>query len=52
MQQIIYDDRPYIILTYDIRVDAWSPEWDGFVVTSQGFFNNWSTQTLEQVHRK
>ncbi|MBN9612222.1 MAG: ABC transporter substrate-binding protein [Actinobacteria bacterium] len=52
MQQMIYDDRPYIILTYDVRNDAWSKNWDGFVRSTQGFFNSYSTQTLEQVHRK
>lgn len=52
MQQIVYDDRPYVILTYDVRIDAWSPKWEGFVESPQGFFNNWSTQTLEQVHQK
>ncbi|MDN5793710.1 MAG: ABC transporter substrate-binding protein [Brevibacterium aurantiacum] len=52
MQQKIYDDRPYIILTYDVRIDAWSPQWEGFVESPQGFFNNWSTQTLESVHQK
>lgn len=52
MQQMVYDARPYIILTYDTRLDAWSPKWDGFIPSSQGFFNNFSTQTLEQVHVK
>ena len=52
MQQKIYDDRPYIILTYDVRIDVWSEDWEGFVPSPQGFFNNRSTQTLESVHRK
>lgn len=52
LQQKIYDERPYIILTYDVRIDAWSKNWDGFVESSQGFFNNWSTQSLESVHRR
>lgn len=52
MQQKIYDDRPYIVLTYDQRIDAWSKGWDGLVPTSQGFFNNWSTQSLESAHRR
>lgn len=51
MQQKIYEDRPYIILTYDVRIDAWSPKWTGFVESPQGFFNNWSTQNLESVHQ-
>ena len=52
MQQKIYDERPYIILTYDERIDVWSDDWEGFVPSPQGFFNNRSTQTLESVRRK
>ncbi len=52
MQQIIYDDRPYIILTYDVRNEAWSSAWEGLVPSTQGFFNSRSTQTMEQAHRK
>lgn len=52
MQQIIYNDRPYIILTYDVRNDAWSSNWEGLVRSTQGFFNSRSTQTLEQAHKK
>jgi peptide/nickel transport system substrate-binding protein len=51
MQQLAYRDRPYIILTYDKRLDAWSPNWEGFVESSQGIFNNFSTQSLTSVHR-
>lgn len=51
MQQIVYDDRPYIILTYDKLIDAWSKDWDGFVESPAGFFNNYSTQSLISVHR-
>jgi peptide/nickel transport system substrate-binding protein len=51
MQQMAFNDRPYIILTYDKRLDAWSPNWTGFVPSSQGVFNNFSTQSLTQVHQ-
>ncbi|MGZ8565495.1 MAG: ABC transporter substrate-binding protein [Actinomycetota bacterium] len=51
MQELVYNDRPYIILTYDSRLDAWSPAWDGFVESSQGFFNAFSTQSLLSVHQ-
>jgi peptide/nickel transport system substrate-binding protein len=51
MQQIAYNDRPYIILSYDKRLDAWSAEWDGFVESTQGFFNAFSTQSLLSVHQ-
>jgi peptide/nickel transport system substrate-binding protein len=51
MQQLAYNDRPYIILTYDGRLDAWSKKWDGFQESVQGIFNNFSTQSLTQVHQ-
>ncbi|MGZ5129586.1 MAG: ABC transporter substrate-binding protein, partial [Actinomycetota bacterium] len=51
MQELVYNDRPYIILTYDKRLDAWSPAWEGFVESTQGFFNAFSTQSLLSVHR-
>jgi peptide/nickel transport system substrate-binding protein len=51
MQDLAYNDRPYIILTYDKRLDAWSPHWDGFVESTQGIFNNFSTQSLTEVHQ-
>ncbi len=51
MQELAYNDRPYIILTYDERLDAWSPSWTGFIESPQGFFNNFSTQSLLSVHQ-
>ena len=51
MQQLAFKDRPYVILTYDTRLDAWSPKWTGFVPTIQGIFNNFSTQSLSLVHQ-
>jgi peptide/nickel transport system substrate-binding protein len=51
MQEKLYNERPYIILTYDRRLDAWSRNWDGFVESSQGFFNAFSTQSLLSVHQ-
>lgn len=50
MQQIIYDDRPYIILSYDDQLNAWSTAWDGFVESSLGLYNNLSKESLSQVH--
>ncbi len=52
MQQIIFDDRPYIVYAYPDVIEAHSPEWDGFVISPLvGSINNLSTQTLTQVHR-
>jgi peptide/nickel transport system substrate-binding protein len=50
MQQIAFDDRPYIILTYDKRLDAWSKSWEGLMESTQGIYNNFSTQSLLSVH--
>jgi peptide/nickel transport system substrate-binding protein len=51
MQRMIYDQRPYIMLTYDMTVDAWSPNWEGFVESVQGFFPGLSNQSLISVHQ-
>jgi peptide/nickel transport system substrate-binding protein len=51
MQEMIANDRPYIILTYDQRLDAWSRTWAGFVESTQGIFNSFSTQSLVSVHQ-
>jgi peptide/nickel transport system substrate-binding protein len=51
MQSIAFNARPYIILTYDKRLDAWSPNWQGFVESTQGIYNNFSTQSLLSVHQ-
>jgi len=48
---LAFNDRPYIILTYDTRLDAWSPKWEGFEESTQGIFNNFSTQSLTSVHQ-
>jgi peptide/nickel transport system substrate-binding protein len=51
MQKLAFQDRPYIILTYDQRLDAWSPKWEGLVESTQGIFNGFSTQSLTSVHQ-
>jgi peptide/nickel transport system substrate-binding protein len=52
MQQVIFDDRPYIILDYPNVIEAHSPKWAGFVMSPLvGSINNLSTQTLLDVHR-
>jgi peptide/nickel transport system substrate-binding protein len=51
IQQKLYEDRPYIILSYDMRLDAWSPDWKGFLESNQGFFNAFSIQSLVSVHQ-
>jgi peptide/nickel transport system substrate-binding protein len=52
MQQIVFDDRPYIVLNYPNIIEAHSPAWDGFVMSPLvGSVNNLSTQTLLAVHK-
>ena len=51
MQSIIYNDRPYIVLSYDDQLNAWSTGWTGFVESSLGLFNNLSKESLTQVHQ-
>ncbi len=43
IQQIIYNARPYIVLTNDDEIDAWSPHFAGIVESPQSFFNSLST---------
>lgn len=50
MQQMIANDRPYIVLNYQDVIDAWANNWTGFVESNQGLFNPLSKQCLTQVH--
>jgi len=51
MQQIAFDDRPYIVLAYQNVIEAHTPKWTGFLLSPLvGSVNNLSTQTLLQVH--
>ncbi len=52
MQQLAFDERPYIVLLYQDVIEAHSPAWTGFLPSPLvGSVNNLSTQTLLQVHR-
>jgi peptide/nickel transport system substrate-binding protein len=51
MQQQIYNDRPYIILTYDDWTEAHSPKWAGFVMSPDGSLNALSIATMLSVHK-
>jgi peptide/nickel transport system substrate-binding protein len=51
MQQIVFDDKPYIMLDYRDVVEAWSPKWDGFWVSPQGTWNQLSKVTWHEVHQ-
>ena len=51
MQQMIFNERPYIILSYDDGIDAWSPHFAGFVESPQSIFNSLSLSSLVSVHQ-
>jgi peptide/nickel transport system substrate-binding protein len=52
MQQLAFNDRPYIVLVYQDVIEAHSPKWTGFVMSPLvGSVNNLSTQTLLDVHK-
>jgi peptide/nickel transport system substrate-binding protein len=53
MQQMVFDDRPYIILNYNQTIDAWSNKWAGFAEHESvlGLFNNLSKTPFSAVHQ-
>jgi peptide/nickel transport system substrate-binding protein len=51
MQQMIYAARPYIVLTNDDEVDAWSPHFAGIAESPQSLFNSLSLQSLDSAHQ-
>jgi peptide/nickel transport system substrate-binding protein len=52
MQEIAFNDRPYIVLVYQDVIEAHSKAWTGFLLSPLvGSVNNLSTQTLVGVHR-
>ena len=51
MQQMLYHDKPYIVLDYLDIVDSWTKDWAGFVEGPQGLYNALSKESLISVHR-
>ena len=51
MQEMIYNDRPYIVLTYDDVIEAHSKHWAGFLPSPVGSINAISKATLLSVHQ-
>jgi peptide/nickel transport system substrate-binding protein len=52
MQQVAFNDRPYVIISYDKTLDAWnSKKWAGIVESNQGLISPLSKQSMEQVHQ-
>jgi peptide/nickel transport system substrate-binding protein len=51
MQEMIYNSRSYVVLAYLDMLESWSTTWAGFVESSQGFLNQFSKQSLIEVHQ-
>lgn len=51
MQDMLFNDRPYIVLDYPDWIEAHSPSWTGFVMGPQGSFNEMSKLTMTEVHQ-
>jgi peptide/nickel transport system substrate-binding protein len=51
MQELAFNDRPYIMLNYQDWIYAYSKKWAGFVSSPQGIFNSLSKQSMSEVHR-
>jgi peptide/nickel transport system substrate-binding protein len=51
MQRILAEDRPYIMLVYADKLQAWNRKWAGLQETPQGFFNESSNGNLLGVHQ-
>ncbi|MGH8962846.1 MAG: ABC transporter substrate-binding protein [Jatrophihabitantaceae bacterium] len=52
MQQIAYNDRPYIVLNYPDIIEAHTSKWTGFEMSPLlGSVNNMSIDTLLDVHQ-
>ena len=50
MQNMLFNDRPYVVLNYPDWIEAHSPSWTGFVMGPQGSFNEMSKLTMTEVH--
>jgi peptide/nickel transport system substrate-binding protein len=51
MQQMVFDDRPYVILNYNDTLNAWNERnFVGFVESGQGLFSALTKASLISVH--
>ena len=51
MQEMLYNARPVIVLTYNNAIDAWSNKWTGFVPSGRGLFGQIWIDTFLQAHQ-
>jgi peptide/nickel transport system substrate-binding protein len=51
MQQIVYRDKPYVVLGYNDAIDAWDKSWTDFGKNPQGIFNALSKMGFIAAHK-
>ena len=51
MQQIVYRDKPYVVLGYNDAIDSWDKSWTGFGKNPQGIFNALSKMGFIAAHK-
>jgi peptide/nickel transport system substrate-binding protein len=51
MQDMIYESRAVIVLTYPDHIDAWAKGWTGLEQSPEGIFSYLSPDTLVGAHR-
>jgi peptide/nickel transport system substrate-binding protein len=51
MQQMVYQDRPYVVLSNNDTITAWNKSWTGFGQNPQGLYNALTKQGFLQAHR-
>lgn len=51
MQQMVYDSRAFVTVTYNDELVTWSNKWTGFTMTPRGIFGTLSETPLTSVHR-
>jgi peptide/nickel transport system substrate-binding protein len=44
MQQMVFDDRPYIVVAYIKSMEAWSNKWDDVIEGPSGWFSDLSAE--------
>lgn len=49
MQEMIFDSRAYVVLSYPDQLDAWRESWTGFKQSPEGIFSYLSPETLTDV---
>ncbi|MGZ4436987.1 MAG: ABC transporter substrate-binding protein [Nocardioidaceae bacterium] len=51
MQQVLYHDKPYVVLGYNDVIDAYDSSWSGFGHNPQGIFNALTKQGFLEAHK-